>query len=671
MELDLLRNRDSGASLGPFDGKVAAMAHNAGEHYFITTNADYVPALPSLELPHAVFLRTDMRYGSDDPTLWPQQFTQRYCHLAAIARQGTRPELEVLWWNPTRNDFLVGSAVTRGLGRLRNRCVSQFLPVVNDLVDRCKQYQCTSPTPISPLFGQLIQQILIWVEQLQSLPTTFPIIVFAVASLQRACLELDALYQYITVYKPRIENYLSAPPPNTPVSPCVGAFTTVPAVAQQLWAACLPFWFLRPYYVFDAENILAVVPLQQPTHLVHGLADEAPQIVYSGNSTEEKIAAIHLAGANNRWYRDPFETGQTHSLSKSPSLDATPASAPTPQLPTIHPTGSRAQRPVAGSSSQGIRSRPSFQPCMSQFNLPVFQTPAKGPAKIPRDKFSTLAIPEMPPSIVAWAEALAQVDTEITPFTSNPADRRYVLPEPALLINSTPEQRWTFLHHWTLLKDGFLFMLGQGYSEPLSAQEWRDVLKGLLQKRGHPNSRTHRRSAGLEERIRPALEASNVTSIEGFPAAPETVPQFSLEKTHEIVWQVAESNFRFEFCALDKRASKMDRADEVRTCFAGQMLVGVPLEMGKRGLAAMALEQRHVYIVRVATLMLDWTTSSPRPSIVGPGVARHLHWSQSQMQDLERAVCRYYTQAFWEYFGRAAVVPMRLEHDLEKENGQM
>ncbi|KAJ7223355.1 hypothetical protein GGX14DRAFT_657982 [Mycena pura] len=642
MELDLLRNRDPEASLGPFDGKVAALAHNAGEHYFITTNTDYVPALPSLELPHAVFLRTDMRYGSDDPTLWPQQFTQRYCHLAAIARQGTRPELEVLWWNPTRNDFLVGAAVTRGLGRLRLSCVSRFLPIVNDLVNRCKLYQRTSPTPISPLFGQLIQQILIWVEQLQSLPTTFPQTVFAVASLQRACLELDALYQYITVYKPRIENYLSAPPPNTPVLPCVGAFTTVPAVAQQLWAACLPFWFLRPHYVFDEENILAVVPLQQPTHLVHSPVIDAQPCVYSGNSTEEKIAAIHLSAANSRWYRDPFET---HSLSKLPSLNVAPASASTPRLPTICPTESRAEGPVADSSSRAIRSKnppPSFQPCMSQFNLLMFQsnifyidpkapgksrgkntptnTPTKGPAKIPRDKFSTLAIPEMPPSIVAWAEALAQVDSGITPFTSNPADRQYVLPEPALLINSTPERRRKFLHHWMLLNDGFLFMLGQGYSEPLSAAEWRDILEGHLEKRGHPNSRTFRRSAGLEDRIRPALEASGVTSIECFPAAPETVLQFSLEKTHEIVWQVAETNFRFEFCALDKRASKKDRTDEVRTCFAGRMLVGVPLEMSKRGLAAMELEQRHVYIVRVATLMLDWTTTSPRPSIIGPGV---------------------------------------------------
>jgi hypothetical protein len=63
---------------------------------------------------------------------------------------------------------------------------------------------------------------------------------------------------------------------------------------------------------------------------------------------------------------------------------------------------------------------------------------AKNPPKIERDKFSTLAVAEMPPSIVAWADALAQVDWSLPPLTSDPADKCYVLPEPALFANSNP-----------------------------------------------------------------------------------------------------------------------------------------------------------------------------------------------------------------------------------------
>ncbi|KAJ6604881.1 hypothetical protein B0H10DRAFT_1957442 [Mycena sp. CBHHK59/15] len=71
--VDLLRNCDPTNPLGPFDGNVGVFAQLGAQHYFITTNADYVPAVPSLKIPHAVYLRSDMRYGTDDPTLWPQQ----------------------------------------------------------------------------------------------------------------------------------------------------------------------------------------------------------------------------------------------------------------------------------------------------------------------------------------------------------------------------------------------------------------------------------------------------------------------------------------------------------------------------------------------------------------------------------------------------------------------
>ncbi|KAF7347018.1 CxC2 domain-containing protein [Mycena venus] len=631
MVLDLLWNQNPNSSLGPFDGEVAALAQLGADHYFITTHTNYVPAVPSLQLPHALFLRSDMRYGMDDPTLWPQQWTARYCHLPVIAKKGSCTEIGVMWWDPAPADFIVGSAVTRGLGRLHY-----------------KQLQRTSQTPISPLFSELINIILMWTEQLQTLPTTYSKMVFAVTSLQRAFLELDALYNYTTVYKLRIDNYMSAPSPDTPITQCVGAFTTVPAVAQQLWTAHLPFWFLRPTYVFDAENILAVVPLSEPVFIVPDApGDGAPPIVYSGNSTSEKIAAIHRAAVQTPWYRNPFETVDTRSRSLSPP----PSTEPSAAIPIA-----ATSRPIPPSNNQQSRFKPYPPKAPGKASAKGGKAPAKGPAKTQWDKFSALAVAEMPPSIVAWADALVQVDQSVTPFTSDPADKQYVLPEPAILVNTTPERRRKFLHHWTLLRDSFIYMLSQPqHVQLLSAQEWRDILEGHLTKRGHPSSRTYRRSAQLEDRLRPALEASNVSSVEGFPVPLEFLPEFSVERTREIVWQVAEASFRFEFSSLDRRASKKHRLDEVKACFAGHMLIA-PLEMSKCGWAATAIEERHRYVVRAANLMLDWTTKSLRPNIIHR-VAEHLLWTPSAMQELETAVCCYYTQAFWEYFGRAAVVP--------------
>jgi hypothetical protein len=100
------------------------------------------------------------------------------------------------------------------------------------------------------------------------------------------------------------------------------------------------------------------------------------------------------------------------------------------------------------------------------------------------------------------------------------------------------------------------------------------------------------------------------------------------------------------------------------------MLVGPPLALSKQGWASTSLEERHVFVGQTATLMLDWVTNSRPPNIIRRIINRR-PWSTTEMEDLENAVCCYYTQAFWEHFGRAAVLPMHLDHDLEKEEGEL
>ncbi|KAJ7111060.1 hypothetical protein C8R44DRAFT_883496 [Mycena epipterygia] len=619
--INLLRNRDPTIPLGPFDGNVGVFTQLGAQHYFITTNVDYIPTLPSLKLPHAVYLRSDMRYGTDDPTLWQQQWTSEYCHMPLIAQKGAVRELDIMWWDPTPDDFQVGSAVTRGLGRLSRSQFTKFLPPITNLVQRCKQLRLTSPSVASlPLFGELIQHMMMLVEQLETLPTTFVKMVFAVTSLQRAFLELNALYSYMTVYKPRMNNYLTARSEKRGLAAVIGAFTTVPSVAQQLSAAGVPFWFMCLFEVFDKENILRVVALREPQF---GLPDPdahgagAPPVLYSGNSTKEKIRAIQQAAVHTPWYWDPFETSFTRARSPSP--------APSPAAPVA--STSHLVPALVSPVSSGTRAAPKSQ--KQRYRPYSANTPVKkGPAKTERDKFTPLAIPEMPPSILSMASALAQVNHSIIPYTSN-ASKKYVLPEPALLVNTTPERRRKFLHHWNLLADGFIYTLTQ-QQQLLRPQEWRDILEGLMTERGIHGSKTQRRSQKLQDCIRSALEASNVSDIEGFPVPVESLPQFSLAQTRQIVWRVAETSFRFELCTLDKRASGKNQLDNVKTCFAGHMLVGVPLEMSQRGWAASTLEERHQYVARTAVLMLDWTTKTPRPHIIDR-ITEHRQWTAENM----------------------------------------
>ncbi|KAJ7833261.1 hypothetical protein B0H14DRAFT_2591616 [Mycena olivaceomarginata] len=511
-------------------------------------------------------------------------------------KKGRGPELDIMWWTPTEVDFEIGSAVTRGLGRLKYHQFSKFLPPINELVPQCKALHQKSPALTIPLFGKLIQQLVMWLKQLQTLPTTYNKMLFAVTSLQHRFLELDALYIYMTVYKERMDNYLANT--HAELGQFVGAFTTVPSVVQQFWGAGVPICLLPP--------------------------------TAASTSTSR-----------------PFTP---HSVSVSSASHAVPVSS-----------GSRAVGQQRNQQQQQSRYKP----------YPV-KAPAKAPPTVPnpaakteRDKFVALAVVDMPPSIVSMADALAKVDRSVVPYTSHGADRHYVFPEPALLVNTTPDRRRKFLHHWNLVRDGFLYVLTQHQPQLLSSQEWRDVLEGLVTERGPARSRTHRRSSKLEDLIRPALQASNVASIEGLPVSLDRLPHFTVKETREIVWLVAETGFHFEFCALDRRASGKDRLDEA-TCW-----LGAPLHLSKQGWAASALEERHRYVGWTAFLMLDWKTKSARPDIINRIKDLHFRWSLSDMQLLETAVCRHYTQVFWEYFGRAAVLPMCLDHELEKEDGEI
>ncbi|KAJ7168290.1 hypothetical protein C8R43DRAFT_945487 [Mycena crocata] len=674
------------ATFRHFCASVGAFARLGGLDYFITTNADYIPALPSLEIPHRIFLRSDMRYGTDDPALWPQQWSAHYSHFALIPKKGSRPELDILWWDPSRQDFEFGNAQTRNTGHLRFSRLTPILAVVNTLIGRCEALRRDKPKSAISLFGEYIQNILMWIDQLQSLNTTYEKMVFMLTSVQRACLELEALYLYMHTYQQRMKQWEPASVHAANVGGFMGAFIHDITVAQVMWSAGVPFWLLRPVHIFDNENILRLVDLTEPDIPLNDLrGDGTPPMLECGNTTDEKITAIHRATRSTAWYRDPFDTNPTNTRAKIPVSSAvtvvpnppavvSSAVAVVPNPPAIVPNPPAIVASASGSGppppnnrhGQGVR----FEP------YPSASTPeksgkgksaksAKEPAQVERDKYTVLVAPGMPLSIPSWANALANVNQSITPYTSELRDRRYVLPEPALFVNSDAAHNNRRLHHWMLVRDGFHFMLSHPqHTQLLTGQQWRDVLAGQMKERGHAKSKMGRHSTEIQDLIRPALEAAKVTSLEGFPALAGAVPEFSLDRTREIVWQVAETSFRVEFASLDSRASGLDRLKDVKECFAGHTLLFPPLSLSKNGLAAASLEECHRYIAHTARLMLQWRTKSLRPTIISHVAYPAERWSPDKMEKLEDAVSLYYTQAFFEYFGRAAIIPMRLDHDV-------
>lgn len=279
-----------------------------------------------------------MRYGPDDPTLWPQQYSAHYCHLGAIPRkpppqQDRAPDIMIMWWNPQPADFVSpqsGLTLTRGFGQLRQDKCYQFQKLVDKLLDECKAYTASlAPAKVTPLLPQIAQVVRLALERLRSVPSTYDRMVLGVTGVQRAYLELTGLLRYLSIYKPRMENPdVEAGLPDD----CIGVFTSDPAIAQQFHIARLPYWFIRPLSAFNNEIILSVVPLLDPTTTL--VLDAAPGYpsVPVGPDHDQRIRSLHLCTQNVPWYKNPFASPV------APSEQSTVSSVQPPQQAVAGPS---------------------------------------------------------------------------------------------------------------------------------------------------------------------------------------------------------------------------------------------------------------------------------------------------------------------------------------------
>jgi hypothetical protein len=230
------------------------------------------------------------------------------------------------------------------------------------------------------------------------------------------------------------------------------------------------------------------------------------------------------------------------------------------------------------------------------------------------------------------------------------------------LVISSDARRDMYLHHYQLIRDALLYRLGdvEEPHDPVSAAEWRDALQGKVVAQGKHKSQVEKRTTTVQRILGPALRACGIDTLDGFPVAQVDVPPTTPARAREITWELAEMNFRFELCALDEEACGVERHEDCVACFPGGLLAP-DLSESRKGFAAISLSDRLPHLLRLARLMQDWTYR-PRPDAVTFASERKPdYWTPTAIAKLEECVARYHTQVFYHFFGRAAVVPLRLE----------
>ena len=258
-----------------------------------------------------VKLRADVRYGPDDPTLWPQPWVERFCHLGAIPRKPKDPNdaLSVMWWDPTRDDFKSsGGSLVDGLGELSGSKLLSLREMMSNMDSRIEDHKRVFGQHTNKHLLSLVRAMQDSFTRLESLKTTFTELRFGVSEFQRHYLELYGCLDYLEIYKPRMDGVR---PAAESVVNCMGAITNIACTVQDFHTAGLPVWFLRPSTNWDSPfrcNILEIVtPLDSADVLcVSEHYPPFPAIFYGSADDPKRHMALYSHSRMWLVFKDPF-----------------------------------------------------------------------------------------------------------------------------------------------------------------------------------------------------------------------------------------------------------------------------------------------------------------------------------------------------------------------------
>jgi hypothetical protein len=287
-----------------------------------------------------------------------------------------------------------------------------------------------------------------------------------------------------------------------------------------------------------------------------------------------------------------------------------------------------------------------------------------GSHQIPRgrDKFQSLThLPIAPLSIPAWSNALTAVDNDplrVDERYSSANYRKYVFPEPGIFLGANPVRREKYFATWQALEPACIHRLLSSTAPPLSSQEWRDVLVGSL------NFKSSDSGCAMAQDNAHRLLGSAIEDLQLNITDPATLPPPSINdhEAQAILWRLSELNFRFELLSLHKRAGPAGcnpvECDQA-VCDALQLtsLQAVDMHTAKEGLHSTDWHSRLPSLLRLATLMRVWSGDKPLPVMQDKPLGEYTELDTGVLED---AVARFYTDTFFIYFGRAAVIPTRL-----------
>lgn len=299
-----------------------------------------------------------------------------------------------------------------------------------------------------------------------------------------------------------------------------------------------------------------------------------------------------------------------------------------------------------------------------------------------RNKFLALNSTLAPFSIPAWRAGLQAVDQ--SPYllveTSKTSKHfgHYVFPDPGLFVSpASDDKKARFIESWLRIREAWLMRVMDETSLAMSSQNWRDLLTtdfSVVQARSDTKAAKRRQQilAMLTPKSKLFLDIKTRSTAgesflwQGSKYTPGVLPADHIVRG--VLWELYQLNFAYELLSLDRRAcSTLDTSDNltlmqrqtlVSECFSVDPFLSGLLPDRNCGLAADDIEERLIFILPLVRIMQSWKGN--KPPIFDLAEKSYQEIPRSQATELEEVAVKYYSQQFFNYFGRAALVPHRL-----------
>ncbi|KAK0471580.1 hypothetical protein IW261DRAFT_1571872 [Armillaria novae-zelandiae] len=607
-------------SLRPFDGLYGTVLDNL-DMFVLTPNANTVMPRPPLGN-RKIYMHENYRYGFDDPLQWPQAFVPDYAHYACLhwCTPEVKDPLRPLYLGVTEYDWqeIDDFAIITSLGCMRQSTFQRLQAACKAVIETIPGVECSAVVAANMRSHIIMLECLL--GRLSDLPMSYQRMRLCHAETQCVARELHALVQYMTLYKPLMEAPESDAPPMPVDDGLVGAFSNDATIVQSFFKAGIPVW--RVVSIKDLPGVCV---------------DNVCK--FSNSPHPEEPSRLRLPTIFTGSSRDPMKYKKIHEFVTHSMrwVDLFALSSPVVKY--------RADMPLIEATTTKSRYSP-YQ------KKPQIQSGTSNRLQDPQHQL-------LPPVIEPWCLALLAVDANPArchscgrPSPENkkaiPQENQYAFPRPDIIAMVNTEQKHLppNLYHqeWrTVLGMGFL------HSDPASGT--------AAEKR---RAEVHKMMDGFMEEL--PLHTDNAASSAFWHG--KNYEALQQEECQEILWELAEVNFRCEFKALHRHATANSSSNmqniSIMRCFPdGDHLPG-QLDIGAAnyGLADPLWLRRAPYIFAMKKAMQTWEDMPP--SLLSE--VRTAGWTEKEFLLVEKTVASYYCDTFWQYFGHAPILPRQLMH---------